>query len=212
MAKSKISPASPGFVRIDSLPFKDWIPLQNAILRVAAAPKSAAGSAAEELTAAARDGRVTLAGGVVRPKGIECYVFQPQFWQRHRVDNYSEFVDEVQVQSIAGKRTFRMLGCRVDFFLRRGEFEKLYPEGTKAAPPAEPEKPPGRGGRPPKYDYFALGLEAARLFRNKPEITQAEFIDKLFNTLDRGRKKAPADSELQELFKQVLAFEKKHRK
>ena len=55
-------------------------------------------------------------------------------------------------------------------------------------------------------------MQASVLIRNNPEIKQAGFIDKFSQTLIRLGKEVPVDSDLQDLFKRVLEFEKKHRK
>ena len=57
-----------------------------------------------------------------------------------------------------------------------------------------------------------MALEASGLIRNNLKITQANFIKKLSQTLTQQNKKVPANSDLQGLFKRVLAFEKERQK
>ena len=75
----------------------------------------------------------------------------------------------------------------------------------------QPEKPV-KTGRPLKHDWVFLTLQASLLIRNNLEINQARLIKRFWGTLIKLGKEVPADNALQDLFKQVLTFEKTHKK
>ena len=99
------------------------------------------------------------------------------------------------------------------YFVWKPDLLNIF-RGGEVAPQAasKQQEKPVKIGAPLKHDWIFLTLEASWLIRNNSGITQADFIDKLSLTLEQQSKEVPVFSELQTLFKQVLAFEKKPRK
>jgi hypothetical protein len=190
-------------VKPDDFRPPDWLPLNEAFRQI----RKGWGSrdlAASELYRALLDGRLKSAGVLDRRGGQQERQFlKPEFWRQYE---------------LAGALDGTGVRCRPKsdvtitdswhFFVRRSDFDALFPRTVPAqAVPGRRKLP----GPPTKYDWHTIDGEIARRCidpktkkLNVPK-RQSKLVDDVLAWCDQELNKAPAVSEMQEAVSRVCA-------